>query len=105
MSLVVCGNTNETMLLSCAPHEMNGATPPATRSGLSCVELPPTITSKCGDEPGSVVTTSIVNGANVSFTHCTSWFQLAVPCGYAGNTTVETGMLERFVIELSVPGY
>src|SRR5689334_17675202 len=83
---------------------MNGATPPASRFGLSCLSVPATITSWCEVVPGSVVTTSMLKGRNVSFTHATSASQWAWPCGYALSVTVLFGMLERLVIELSLPG-
>ena len=101
---MVSGNTKLMMLFRCALHDTNGATPPALSCGCSCVSLPPTMTSKCGCMPGSAVTTSMVNGANVSCTHATSLSQCSLPCGYGLSITGPSAMLERFVSELSLPG-
>ena len=76
MSLLWLANTKLMMLSSVAPQPMNGATPPAMVSSLlSCTALPATITSECGAAPGSSVTTSMSNGANVARTHATRRFQ------------------------------
>src|SRR5215210_844602 len=104
MSLLCDANTKLRPLSTVAPQSMYGATPPASRSGLSCLSVPPTITSKwLVVWPGSTVTTLISNGRNVAFTQSISSFQCGVPQRYASSSVVPAAMLERLNFELSVP--